>query len=236
MITFGGNDTLSPIYISKFDASSAVPTKHIADPMSLSDAVSQAGSEWIRVLTDSMTLVQQISDFYGESEADAISFSDTAVGTVDRPAAATSTMSMVDSFIYTGTITTGSSAPSSTVSATFDSNTSKGMALYISGSGNVDLAQADAIGTKGVVGLASAAVLATATGDYQMEGQITQSDWSAVIGSTTLTAGSFYFLDESTAGRLTDTPTTTPGEYVVRVGRALTTTTLDIEVAQPILL
>jgi hypothetical protein len=51
-----------------------------------------------------------------------------------------------------------------------------------------------------------------------------------------LTAGSRYFLDETTAGNLTTTPTTTTTEYVVPVGRALSTTQMEILVETAILL
>ena len=235
MTSFIGNIIPSVIYISPFDPNSIKPTKHLSSVMSLSDAVSRAGTEWVRSLTDNMALVQAISDFYVEAEADAISFADVAVGTLDHIQSVSNTLSLTDSFIYTGTIKTTTPTPSA-VSAVFDSATSKGMALYVSGSGTVDLAQADAEATKGVIGLAVDDVLIGATGNYQMEGQITLADWTAVVGSVSLTAGSFYFLDENTAGHLTANPTSTSGEYVVRVGRAVTSTTLDIEVSQPILL
>ena len=68
------------------------------------------------------------------------------------------------------------------------------------------------------------------------EGQITKSDWTSVTGSATLTPGAVYFLSVSTAGGLTTAPPYELGETVVRVGRALSTTTLDIEISQPVLL
>jgi len=57
-----------------------------------------------------------------------------------------------------------------------------------------------------------------------------------VAGTIALTPGATYFLDPSTAGRITTTAPTTAGQYVVRVGRAVDATTLDIEIELPILL
>lgn len=119
-------------------------------------------------------------------------------------------------------------------SAEADSPTKIGSPLYLTGVGHVDLAQADAAGTVQVVGLALEVVAASFSCNYISEGSIERSNWSDVAGTATLSAGATYFLDQTTAGRITSTAPTTAGQYVVRVGRAVNTTTLDIEIELPI--
>lgn len=230
MITFG---SLRPaqVHISKFDPSSPKPTKHTLSVMNLLDAVSTAGSIWVRSVSHNLGLVQSYSDFYHESLVDSLSMVQLAVGPMDRPASASNTMVLSDSFVWAGTAEVETDVP-----ATFDSDTKKGMAVYVSGSGTVDLAQADAAATTKVIGLASADVAASAIGYYAPEGQITRSDWTDITGSAALTPGVYYYLSESTPGQLTSTAPTTATQYVVAVARAFSTTQLDVEIAQPILL
>jgi hypothetical protein len=118
-----------------------------------------------------------------------------------------------------------------------DSTIIIGNPLYIvSGTGHVDLAQADASATAQVAGLSITDTAPGGTCQFLSEGRIERSDWSSITGSVNLSAGVFYYLDPSTAGRLTSTAPSTPGQYVVRIGRAIDTTTLDIEIELPILL
>ena len=118
-----------------------------------------------------------------------------------------------------------------------DSTIIIGNPLYIvSGTGHVDLAQADTSVTAQVAGLSLIDITSGGTCQFISEGSIERSDWSSITGSVNLSAGVFYYLDPSTAGRLTSTAPSTPGQYVVRIGRAINTTTLDIEIELPILL
>jgi len=118
-----------------------------------------------------------------------------------------------------------------------DSTIIIGNPLYIvSGTGHVDLAQADTSATAQVAGLSLIDIASGGTCQFISEGNIVRSDWSSITGSVNLSAGVFYYLDPSTAGRLTSTAPSTPGQYVVRIGRAINTTTLDIEIELPILL
>lgn len=110
-----------------------------------------------------------------------------------------------------------------------------GQPVYISAAGSVDEAQANAIGTAKVEGLVKdASIAAAASGSIQYGGVLDSADWTAVIGSANLTAGSAYFLDPTSPGQLTTTAPTTAGQFAVFVGRALSTTELLIEVARPI--
>lgn len=64
---------------------------------------------------------------------------------------------------------------------------------------------------------------------------LTTGEWDAVTGgSGGLTQQAEYFLS-TTAGQLTTSPTSTPGEYVVPVGIALSPTKLLIRIGRPIL-
>jgi hypothetical protein len=110
-----------------------------------------------------------------------------------------------------------------------------GQPVYIDGAGSVDLAQANASTTARVAGLVQDASIASAgSGNIQHSGVLTSADWTSVVGSATLTAGSRYYLDAATAGQLTATPPDTTGQFVAAVGLALSTTELLIEIERPI--
>jgi hypothetical protein len=115
-----------------------------------------------------------------------------------------------------------------------------GQPVYVSAAGSVDLAQADASATVEILGLVkSTSITASASGSIQTDGILaaTTGQWDVVTGgSGGLTAGSIYYLDQDTAGNLTTTPPTAAGDFVVRVGLALSTTELDITTSEPILL
>ena len=88
-------------------------------------------------------------------------------------------------------------------------------------------------GTAGV-GLAAADIADTATGTIQTTGVLALGDWTAATGSATLTPGSAYYGDPTTAGMLSTTaPTTGSSQWV---GVAVSETTLAINVGDLILL
>ena len=113
-----------------------------------------------------------------------------------------------------------------------------GQPVYSVSGTAVDLAKADAQGTIRVAGLVvNTSIAAASPGDILPDGILvaTTAQWDAVTGQVGgLTPGSDYFLDAATAGKLTTTAPTTPGEFVVRVGHALSSTEFEIEVQQPI--
>jgi len=121
------------------------------------------------------------------------------------------------------------------VSATFTSTAAAGQPVYVSAADTVDLADASAAATAGVVGLVYTAASAGNGGDYITSGRITQDDWTTATGAANLTAGMVYYLSETT-GRITSTAPTAVGALVVRVGRALNTTTLEVSIEPGILL
>ncbi len=113
-----------------------------------------------------------------------------------------------------------------------------GMPVYSDANDSVDKAKADAVATVEVLGLVQdTSISAAAAGFIQTDGVLTATtgQWDAVTGDAGgLTAGTVYYLDQTTAGLLTTTAPTTVSQFVVRVGKALSTTKMEITVTQPI--
>lgn len=113
-----------------------------------------------------------------------------------------------------------------------------GAPVYPGGNDTVDLAKADASGTVQVLGLVRATSIGiAASGEIQTDGVLaaTTGQWDAVTGEAGgLVAGTVYYLDPSTAGKLTLTAPFTAGQYVVRVGLATSTTEMEISIEPPI--
>lgn len=114
----------------------------------------------------------------------------------------------------------------------------KGQPVYTSGAGEVDLARANALSTAQILGLVKDATINDVeSGKIQTDGVLmaTTGEWDAVTGdSGGLTPGADYFLSPTTAGMLTTTPPSTIGQFVTFVGRALSTTELEISHERPI--
>ena len=115
-----------------------------------------------------------------------------------------------------------------------------GHAVYTKADGTVDLAQANASGTVEVLGFVKdASIASSSSGIIQTDGILaaTTGQWDTATGdSGGLTPGAVYWLDPSTAGKLTTTAPTTIGQFVVRLGKAVSTTELEISIEPPILL
>jgi len=113
-----------------------------------------------------------------------------------------------------------------------------GTPVYTSGSGEVDKAQANAVGTVDVLGLVRDASIATGQpGSIQTDGILTATtgQWDAVTGQTGgLTVGSIYYLSPTTAGQLTVTPPSAVGQFVARIGKAISETSLEITIEQSV--
>jgi hypothetical protein len=111
-----------------------------------------------------------------------------------------------------------------------------GTPVYVNG-GNAVKAQADSQSTVRVAGLVS---VTTANGnpvDIVSDGVLpaTTGEWDAVTGGTGgLTEGADYWLSATVAGQLTTTAPDSAGEFVARVGHAMSDTEMELEVAQPI--
>lgn len=115
-------------------------------------------------------------------------------------------------------------------SAQTDSDVIIGTPIYLKAGGNVDKAQANNAATKQVIGLCVQNALSGHSVQYFTEGKIERADWTPIVGTPFLTRGALYYLNWETPGLLTGIAPTTSGNYVVAVGRAVTATTLDIEI------
>lgn len=116
-----------------------------------------------------------------------------------------------------------------------------GAPVYVFGNDQFKKAQANAAGTKDVLGLVakSPSIANGASGPIQTDGVLvaTTGEWDAVTGgSGGLTANTIYYLDPATSGRITATAPSTIGQYVVPIGRALSTTELNINIQPSVLL
>lgn len=115
-----------------------------------------------------------------------------------------------------------------------------GSPVYISAANNFALARANAGATARPIALVKdASIAASAGGFVQTDGvlEATTGEWDTITGQTGgLTPGALYFLSAATAGRLTTTAPVASGEYVVRVGIAVSTTAMEISIYPEILL
>ena len=115
-----------------------------------------------------------------------------------------------------------------------------GTPVYVDDANSVDKAQADATGTKDVFGLVSdTSIAASETGAIITDGFLTATteQWDAVAGTTGgLAAGTKYYLDPDTAGKITSTAPTTVGDFVCPVGTAISTVAIKIDIEETVLL
>ncbi len=112
-----------------------------------------------------------------------------------------------------------------------------GTPVYATVASHWELAQADATPQTVLVGLSTGTTLAGFAGTVRTQGILTllASEWDVVTGDVFgLTPGEEYYLDPSTAGKITKTAPATPGQYLVYVGRAVNQTQLDIDPRTPI--
>lgn len=117
-----------------------------------------------------------------------------------------------------------------------DENILEGQVLHLKATGHLGLAKADSILTTNVCGLARLNTLATFSCVSIGNNAFKLSDWTAVIGSVNLVLGSTYYLDPLNAGKMTDIAPTQVGDYVVKIGIAIKSDTLDVEIEPKILL
>lgn len=139
-----------------------------------------------------------------------------------------------------GRVTSGSAGSAASLTSTSLTNNEAttmaiGSAVYTDGNGTVRLARADNVATKNVTGLAAASINAAASGSIATSGVVTATtgQWDAVTGqSGGLTPDSYYYLSAVTAGALTTTVPST--NWCIRVGKAISTTQMRLNVGVPI--
>ena len=121
-------------------------------------------------------------------------------------------------------------------SAESDSLCHPGQPLYLKSNGHCDLALATSFRSSNVCGLAISETLPTIAAHYLSDLLIEQADWSNVIGASSLSIGSLYYLSPDSPGKLTTIAPTTPGQFVICVGVATSSQKLSIEIQPSILL
>lgn len=109
-----------------------------------------------------------------------------------------------------------------------------GQPIYVDPSGRAALASAGALGTCGVAGLIGEDTAASFIGTVNTQ-SLELDDWTLITGSTLLVPGRQYYLGRVT-GTLTLMPSDVLGSIVVVIGRAISTTTINLCVFSSILL
>lgn len=99
------------------------------------------------------------------------------------------------------------------------------VARHSSGSG-VWLAVASSLSRTGI-GLAITATAPGFPATIQTEGRVTLDDWTPITGTLTLAALADYYLT-TTAGQLATLPPTAGGTLTQRIGKAISSTTLQL--------
>ena len=137
-----------------------------------------------------------------------------------------------------GDTLSAASAEVDVITLTAGATVVKGCPVYISGAGAFNKANAAASGTAKVIGFAAAGISSAASGSIQTDGILacTTGEWDAVAGTTGgLAAGTEYYL-AATAGLISSTAPSGSGNYVVKVGTAISTTELEISIGDSVLL
>jgi hypothetical protein len=114
-----------------------------------------------------------------------------------------------------------------------------GMAVYSSAIDTVKMGKANALSTSELIGVATSTFVITGAGTVQSSGVIalTTGQWDTVAGTTGgLAYGVVYYLDPASSGKITSTAPITVGQVVMRIGHAISTTELIIDLGIPILL
>lgn len=115
-----------------------------------------------------------------------------------------------------------------------------GQPVYADSPDNVDLARANTLATKEVIGLVNDISINPAeAGSIALDGNLvaTTAQWDIVTGQVGgLTTGLQYYLSPTTAGMLTFTVPVTTTEFIVPIGVALSTTELALSFNPTILL
>lgn len=115
-----------------------------------------------------------------------------------------------------------------------------GTPLYTDAVGGGKKAKADAAATADAIGLvADQGIAPGVVGTLCTFGalELTITQWDAIAGTTGgLTFNTRYYLDPATAGKITATAPVTPGQFVVEIGIAVSTTLLNVCPSTPYML
>jgi hypothetical protein len=103
----------------------------------------------------------------------------------------------------------------------------KGQAIFVDASGDIGLADSS---SNLISGMSVTDALSGETVIYIRQGRVTLPDWTLITGNTFLAPGQDYFVASNGSLSLT-APTS---GYVIKIGQAQTTGTIDISIQGPI--
>ena len=104
-----------------------------------------------------------------------------------------------------------------------------GQLVYLTGAGQLLLAQADSMPQAHPAGIVLRDAAISTSACYMLSGLVVATDWTDITGTVNLVPGTRYFLSAADAGGLTTTPPgVASGEWVVLLGTAASTTTLTV--------
>jgi hypothetical protein len=107
-----------------------------------------------------------------------------------------------------------------------------GQPVYIDGNGLIAHAAADGWPQADCAGLALTRGGSGEPVRYASDGSVGRADWRPITGTVELTVGARYFLGPDPGTLTTNIPTGASSAYALPVGRAVSATTLDIEMGQ----
>jgi len=200
------------------------------DDLGLTQLVERDGSEWTRSVNQSLGIEQSFSDFYGETVVTTLSLSSSFDG--DRELLLSASNALV--FAHITTVAggrTGGGGGTSTISVVYHTGgpaADEGHLVYIDpADSEAKLALYNGTDDQAeVAGLLTQAVTSGGTAIVATEGVVDVPDWTNIAGTVALTPGAYYYL--WTAGEIRITPPAS--DKIVIVGRAITSTKLDIEI------
>ena len=198
--------------------------------LSLVHTVSQIGN-WARAAENGLLLEHSAEwhNNHGEDPGDStLNFAQEATVVLDLPRACESTLAL-SHFVHA--VLEGYHAPCTnhTLDTLAGESVYVGAPAYIVSNNTVNLASATGPTKSRTVGLITQAASVSDATIVQTDGSVDIANWTAVIGTASLTPGSVYFL-HTADGQMRTTPPTGDGDVVVTMGIAVTTTKFDIEV------
>lgn len=200
--------------------------------LGLSQTLERDGSEWTRTFSQDLGIIQEFSDFYGETITSTLNLVSTPNADATLNFSVTSSLVLVQVEAVSGGRVGGGAASSFEI--VYDSggpSVVKGQWVYVD-SADDEAKLATYSGTEDQAEVAGILLFPYDAGDtarVATEGEIELVDWTAIIGTAELIAGATYYL--STGGLMSSTPPAT-GSVVV-LGRAMTPIKFDVEINPP---
>ncbi len=143
-------------------------------------------------------------------------------------------------FLVSGSTPSPAPVPALPIVSLVNANASTlaiGTVVYSSAAGAFDAAIANSAATALAIGILAATAAPSALAPVQTGGPIalTTAQWDAVAGTSGgLTFGTAYYVDPTTAGRMTSAGPTASGKYATRIGVGLSPTVMTMDIQPPI--